>query len=128
MHKECGQNIIRDASINEITSNLRCKKCGQTFWYLHSALTVVLDVVRMPPVGGGGGGGVPDALLLLMECEFVSGTNGRAKNRSRSCIYAFIKISNFSSMSATYEGTRLKLMPTTMSSSDHFLYSRIVRL
>lgn len=56
----------------------------------------------MPPVGGGGGGGAPDGFILFMECEFVSGTNGRAKNRSRSCIYAFIKISNFSSMSATY--------------------------
>lgn len=65
------------------------------------ALTVVLDVVRMPPDGGGGGGGAPDGFILFMECEFVSGTNGRAKNRSRSCIYAFIKISNFSSMSAT---------------------------
>lgn len=64
------------------------------------ALTVVWDVVRMPADGGGGGGGGPVG-LLFMECEFVSGTNGRAKNRSRSCIYAFIKISNFSSMSAT---------------------------
>lgn len=128
MHKECGQNIIRDASMNEITSKLRCKNCGQTFRYLHSALTVVLDVVRMPPVGGGGGGGAPDALLLFMECEFVSGTNGRAKNRSRSCIYAFIKISNFSSISATYEGRTLIIMTTTMPSSDHFLYSQIVLL
>lgn len=66
------------------------------------SLTVdALDVVRMPPDGGGGGGGAPGGLLLFMECEFVSGTNGRAKNRSRSCMYAFIKISNFSSMSAT---------------------------
>lgn len=37
-----------------------------------------------------------------MECELFSGTNGRAKSRSRSCIYAFISMSSFSSISATY--------------------------
>lgn len=34
-----------------------------------------------------------------MECESKI---GRAKNRSRSCMYAFIKISNFSSISTTF--------------------------
>lgn len=84
---------------NGIT-NYDAENAVEMFRYL-CALTVILDVVRMPPVGGGGGGGAPDELFLFMECEFVSGTNGRATNRSRSCMYAFIKISNFSSMSAT---------------------------
>lgn len=47
---------------------------------------------------GGGGGG-----WFWLECEVDSGTNGSAKSRSRSCMYALIKTSNFSSMSATWK-------------------------
>lgn len=55
----------------------------------------------MPVLGAGGGGGAGGLFLKLVECELFSGTSGRAKSRSRSCIYAFINISNFSSISAT---------------------------
>lgn len=46
--------------------------------------TTEVDDVRIPGAGGAGGAG--GLFLKLMECELFSGTNGRAKSRSRSCI------------------------------------------
>lgn len=49
-------------------------------------LTTEVDDVNMPALGAGGGGGAGGLFLKLVECELFSGTNGRAKSRSRSCI------------------------------------------
>lgn len=90
------------------------------------ALTVVWDVAGG---AGGGGGGGSDGLFLIMECEFVSETNGRAKNRSRSCMYALIKISNFSSMSATCKFIKhISLTLMREESGQKLWYIRNVRL
>lgn len=60
---------------------------SESLIYAHAyTLTTEVDDVNMPALGAGGGGGAGGLFLKLVECELFSGTNGRAKSRSRSCI------------------------------------------